>query len=460
MKKFTWMALLLILIMAISAIASAETYDHVLKRGMQDKSDPFPDGEDDIRYMQLRLAYYEYYTGKIDGNFGSGMQKAVIAFQRRNKLKADGRIGGNTWAALVATDSVKQSDFDVSMDIEDEGGSVYTTVGFRTLRSGDKGEAIKKIQDYLVKLYFLASNRVTSTFDSYTVDAVKGFQAAVGLSADGVVGEKTWNALETAYNNPGKYFDTGKKIRRNVGSGMRGYDVYIVQQVLKQMHHLAAIDNIGYFDTATRLAVISFQKANRIKETAKVDANTKAALWNESYEETIIEEEATSTSPYDRPKLKIGNHGYYVRSAQNYLIAAGCLTGSADGVFGKNTYNAVKKFQSLNSLKEDGIIGPGTWAKLMGVELSQGAQGSSSFVDPSTHAVYKVLKRGDSGYAVKHLQELLVKAYLLDAKDVDGKFGSKTEAAVKHFQSEAGLKVDGKCGANTFAALYNKLGLN
>ena len=96
----------------------------------------------------------------------------------------------------------------------------------------------------------------------------------------------------------------------------------------------------------------------------------------------------------------------------------------------------------------------------MGVELSQGAQGSSSFVDPSTHAVYKVLKRGDSGYAVKHLQELLVKAYLMDAKDVDGKFGSKTEAAVKHFQSEAGLKVDGKCGANTFAALYNKLGLN
>ena len=60
MKKITWIALVLLLTLVFTAVASAVTYDHVLKRGMKDKTDTFPDGEDDIKYMQTRLAYYEY----------------------------------------------------------------------------------------------------------------------------------------------------------------------------------------------------------------------------------------------------------------------------------------------------------------------------------------------------------------------------------------------------------------
>jgi len=464
MKKFTWIVLVLILTLLVTAIAGAveETkYDHVLKRGMKDKTDPFPDDEDDIIYMQERLAYYEFYTGKLDGNFGSGMYKAVVAFQKKNNLKADGRIGGNTWAKLIATDSVKKSDYNIYIDVVDEAEEVVTTVGFNTLRPGDKGDSIYTLQEMLKKLYFYNPNKVSNAeYDSATSEAVKGFQVAVGLTADGVVGEKTWSRLEDAVANPGKYFTTSKKIKRNVSSGMRGYDVYIVQQQLKANNYLPAITNIGYFDDATYKALVAFQQKNKISVTGKLDANTKAALWGETYEEAIVEEDATATSAYDRPKLKYGSHGYYVRSAQNYLISAGCLTGTADGLFGKATLSAVKTFQTINGLKADGIIGASTWAKLMGVPLSQGAQGSSDYTDPSTGATYKVLKRGDSGYAVKHLQELLVKAYLLDSADVDGKYGTKTETAVKQLQKEAGLKIDGKCGANTFAALYNKLGLN
>ncbi len=462
MKKLSWIALLMALMLLFTGIASAETYDHVLKSGMKDKTDPFPDDPDkDIAYMQERLAYYEYYTGKIDGIYGKNMVKAVKNFQRRNNLKVDGRIGGNTWAKLITSDGVKASDFDIIIEVTDEADQYITDVGFNTIRPGDKGEAVKKIQDMLKKIYFYNPNREsTADYDSVTKDAVMGFQTAVGLKADGIVGENTYGRLEDAVANPSKYFTEDKKIRRNVSSGMRGYDVYIVQQKLKSLNHLSAIQTAGYFDDATYKATVSFQTANKMKVTGKLDANTKAALWGETYEAAIIEEDATATSPYDRPKLKYGNHGYYVRSAQNYLIAAGCLVGSADGIFGKSTLTAVKNFQSMNGLKADGIIGASTWAKLMGIPLSQGAQGSSSYTDPSTGTTYKVLKRGDSGYAVKHLQELLVKCYLLDSSDVDSKFGTKTETAVKQFQKEAGLKVDGKCGANTFAAIYNKLGLN
>ena len=63
----------------------------------------------------------------------------------------------------------------------------------------------------------------------------------------------------------------------------------------------------------------------------------------------------------------------------------------------------------------------------------------------------RLLKNGFSGADVKALQELLNQ--LGAALEVDGQFGSKTEAAVRAFQKKAGIKQDGKYGDQTHAAL-------
>lgn len=66
-------------------------------------------------------------------------------------------------------------------------------------------------------------------------------------------------------------------------------------------------------------------------------------------------------------------------------------------------------------------------------------------------ADYPVLKRGSTGYYVKVLQERLVDVgYTLS---IDGKFGPATLEAVKAYQADHGLVVDGKVGPLAWARL-------
>ena len=64
------------------------------------------------------------------------------------------------------------------------------------------------------------------------------------------------------------------------------------------------------------------------------------------------------------------------------------------------------------------------------------------------------IRRGSKGDAVKECQTLLEKhGYSVGSYGIDGEFGKDTLAAVKAFQKDHGLKVDGICGPKTFAAL-------
>jgi putative chitinase len=65
-----------------------------------------------------------------------------------------------------------------------------------TLRSGDKGGAVEDLQNALVEAGYAVD--VDGDFGKHTTDAVKDFQESRGLTADGVVGPKTWGLLRTS----------------------------------------------------------------------------------------------------------------------------------------------------------------------------------------------------------------------------------------------------------------------
>lgn len=59
----------------------------------------------EVKEVQRRLKLWGYYNGSVDGVFGAGTKKAVIAFQKKNGLTADGVVGKSTYQALGMTSS-------------------------------------------------------------------------------------------------------------------------------------------------------------------------------------------------------------------------------------------------------------------------------------------------------------------------------------------------------------------
>ena len=61
---------------------------------------------DEVKRLQQRLKDLGYLSGKVDGLFGGGTKRAVIAFQRRNGLNTDGEAGAETLNRLYSDDAL------------------------------------------------------------------------------------------------------------------------------------------------------------------------------------------------------------------------------------------------------------------------------------------------------------------------------------------------------------------
>lgn len=148
------------------------------------------------------------------------------------------------------------------------------------------------------------------------------------------------------------------------------------------------------------------------------------------------------------PLLKTGVRGDEVRRLQERLQALGYYAGELDGQYGQGTAEAVKLFQAQHGLTSDGVAGEATLSQVY-------ASTAQTFVPtPTPTAAASLLKKGDSGEAVREMQQRL-KELGYYSGDVDGAFGGGTEEAVRLFQSQGGLEVDGVAAQKTFALLYS-----
>lgn len=145
------------------------------------------------------------------------------------------------------------------------------------------------------------------------------------------------------------------------------------------------------------------------------------------------------------PLLKRGSTGSDVIYLQLSLIKLGYNTGTVDGIFGPLTEQAAKNFQANKGLVVDGIVGNMTWAAI-----------ESTLQAPPPTTSHPLLRRGSTGSEVRYLQESLAKLGY-NPGPIDGIFGPLTEQAVKAFQTNKHLMVDGIVGNKTWTALENSL---
>lgn len=85
------------------------------------------------------------------------------------------------------------------------------------------------------------------------------------------------------------------------------------------------------------------------------------------------------------PTLRWGSSGAPVRRLQELLAQRGYDPGPIDGRFGAKTYNAVIRFQGASGLQVDGVVGPRTWAALLGTPANGGG-GTTPPVTPTDGA--------------------------------------------------------------------------
>ena len=166
---------------------------------------------------------------------------------------------------------------------------------------------------------------------------------------------------------------------------------------------------------------------------------------------------------YPGTPLRPGDSGRQVTNMQTRLnnvqpVYTAINYQSADGKYGSNMTNAVRRFQGQFGLTVDGIIGQQTWNKI--VSVSNGVTERNNTAVTSTYPGY-VLNNGSQGDSVRFIQSYLnaVNSYTgsgWPVLTVDGIYGSMTKQVVRNFQTRYGLTADGLVGQNTWAFIIRR----
>lgn len=169
-----------------------------------------------VRSLQTKLKSLGYYTGSVDGSYGTGTKNAVIAFQKANKITADGKAGPATLNLIYSGEAITAAQARVTSTPKPaptkkptatpyrtatplpEGTWVKVTpnpsVKYVTLRPGHYGSLVEDMQQELKDQGYYTGS-VDGYYGDGTEAAVKKFQTKKGLNPDGVAGPATLRYL-------------------------------------------------------------------------------------------------------------------------------------------------------------------------------------------------------------------------------------------------------------------------
>lgn len=135
----------------------------------------------EVKEVQRRLKQWGYYSGSVDGIFGAGTRAAVIAFQKKNGLTADGVVGKATYKALGMTASYNV------LAGGGSGGSTYTSSDLYLLAKTIYAEGRGEPYAGQVAIGAVILNRVRSSSFPNSVSGVVYQKGAFTAVSDGQI---------------------------------------------------------------------------------------------------------------------------------------------------------------------------------------------------------------------------------------------------------------------------------
>ena len=178
--------------------------------------------------LQVELKNAGYAPGTADGHFGSKTRKALEKFQKDEELEITGEMNKATWAAMDRA-----------------------STGIRGGAAARTAEQIKRMQQALIGLGYL-SDKADGVYGSKTREAVRQYQKAHGLTADGSAGSKTMTSL------------------KNTVTALQS-------DLARKGYYSGKIDSS--FGKGTQSAVKAYQKKNGLDQTGVAGASTMKKLY-------------------------------------------------------------------------------------------------------------------------------------------------------------------------------------
>lgn len=379
-----------------------------------------------VRILQKQLSriakdYPSFGKPAVTGTFDEATENSVKKFQKQFGLTADGIVGKATWYKIsyiyVSVKDLAEltSEGETAEGIQSAGGWPGTV-----LRRGSTGSSVEQVQFWLSDLAqfdsSLARVSVDGSYGAATERAVRTFQQKQNLTADGVVGQTTWNALYAAWvdaqSDLGGTAWPGTALRR----GDTGMGVRLVQFWLRlaadNYSALRTVTVDGSYGAATVSAVTTFQSLFGLTADGVVGRST----WNKLKEVGLAVANkivAANVAPGQfTATTREGSSGTAVRAVQYYLRRLAAYysdvpTVTVDGKFGAATTRAVKAWQTRAGLTVDGVVGRLTFQSLYDAALALDASGPVVRT-VSLPAPDAALRPGDTGTEVLRLNRMLL----------------------------------------------------
>ncbi len=403
---------------------------------------------DTVRDIQSTLKGMKLYTGDITGNFGPKTGEAVRAFQRRNKLAADGVAGPQTLKKLFSGGSSGGSS---------SGGSSSGGSGSGASNAGKYG--ITTRDKVTLRASASTSSRDKSLLEKGTVFKISGTTYAGSYAwyncrvedGSGYIRNDMARLLTTAETNDYLKNDT-KPDEDDEYIALSGTVRITASSVNVRDGAGTDFKKVG---TAQKGQVWYLHDSD-VDDDGDVWYNISSGKVNGWVISTYVEGgdsiDVDSGSSYRI--LKYDSTGEDVRQLQQALKDMGLYSGSISGRIGSETVTAIEKYQAKVGLKVDGIAGLDTQAALFGgldKDLTKGGQvAGGSAVELYDWWTFKdkgILKKKSKAFIVDvvtgEVWEIVVQS-LGNHLDVEPATKGDTEAMCRAYKVSSPSKIDYK----------------